>query len=134
MDALFDLLNDETQYDEEQTEKFLSLGYKISFDGSINNKSGTCGFKVSKRPYTTNDLWLLIEAVNGLKSVSETTSEHLKTVILSLANIYEIPSLSVETFVPEKHETSRDKVLMNLPVINDAIKKEQADKLCIQSL
>ena len=67
LDALFDLLNDETQYDEEQTEKFLSLGYKISFDGSINNKSGTRGFKVSKRPYTTNDLWLLIEAVNGLK-------------------------------------------------------------------
>ena len=122
LDVLFDLLNDETEYDEEQIEKLLSLGYEISFDGSINNKSGTRGFKVSKRPYTTNDLWLLIEAVNGLKSVSETTSEHLKTVILSLANIYEIPSLSVETFVPEKHETSRDKVLMNLPVINDAIK------------
>ena len=125
LDALFTILNEEYEYDEDQIANLLQLGYEVSYDGSIHNKSGTRGFKLSKRPYTTNDLWLLIEAVNGLKSVSETTSEHLKTVILSLANIFEIPSLSVDTFVPEKHEASRDKVLVNIPVIGEAIRKNK---------
>ena len=114
-DALFDFFNEEYEYDEEVVTKLLTLGYEVSYDGSVNNKSGTRGFKLSKRPYSTNDLWLLIEAVNGLKTISEGTSEHLKEIILSLANIFEVQSLSIDTYVPEKYEASRDKILINLP-------------------
>ena len=124
-DILFDLLNEEYEYDEELVTNLLSLNYKVSFDGSTNNKSGTRGFKVSKRPYNTNDLWLLIEAINGLKSVSEETSQHLKEIILSLANIFEVQSLSIDTYVPERHEASRDIILLNLPKINEAITKNK---------
>lgn len=124
-DILFDLLNKEYEYDEELVTKLLTLNYSVSFDGSTNNKSGTRGFKVSKRPYSTNDLWLLIEAINGLKSVSEETSQHLKEIILSLANIFEVQSLSLDTYVPERHEASRDRILLNLPKINEAIVKNK---------
>ena len=124
-DILFDILNSEYEYDEDLTTKLLELDYKITYDGSINNLSATRGFKVASRPYNTNDLWLLIEAVNGLKSVSEETSAHLKRLVMTLANIFEVQSLSIDTYVPEKHETSRDAVLVNLPKINEGIKKNK---------
>lgn len=124
-DILFDLLNKDYEYDEELITKLLTLNYKVAFDGSTNNKSQTRGFKMAKRPYGTNDLWLLIEAVNGLKSISEETSEHLKSIILSLGNIYEVQSLSIDTYVPERHESSRDRILINLPKINEAITKNK---------
>ncbi len=126
-DILFEILNDEFEYeyDEELTTKLLELDYKISYDARINNMSGTRGFKMAKRPYNTNDLWLLIEAVNGLKSISEDTSDHLKKIILSLANIFELQSLSIDTYVPNRIESARDMILVNIPRINVAIRNNK---------
>lgn len=124
-DILFDILNDEFEYDEELTTQLVALDYEISYDARVNNMSGTRGFKMAKRPYGTNDLWLLIEAVNGLKSVSEETSNRLKNIILSLANIFEMQSLSIDTYVPNRNETTRDMILVNIPKINIAIKNNK---------
>ena len=124
-DILFNILNDEFKYDEELTTQLVALDYEISYDARVNNMSGTRGFKMAKRPYGTDDLWLLIEAVNGLKSVSEETSNRLKNIILSLANIFEMQSLSIDTYVPNRNETTRDMILVNIPKINIAIKNNK---------
>ena len=103
----------------------LKLNYLVEFDGSKSNLSGNRGFKMSKRPYTTMDLELLIEAINSMRTISQKKADHLTEVVKSLANIYEFNLLSTNAFVPNRKDVPRDGVYESFPQIQQAIKNNK---------
>ncbi len=108
--------------DGEEIADQLKLNYLVEFDGSKSNLSGNRGFKMSKRPYTTMDLELLIEAINSMRTISQKKADHLTEVVKSLANIYEFNLLDTNAFVPDRKDVPRDGVYESFPQIQQAIK------------
>ena len=111
--------------DGEEIAEQLKLNYLVEFDGSKSNLSGNRGFKMSKRPYTTMDLELLIEAINSMRTISQKKADHLTEVVKSLANIYEFNLLSTNAFVPDRKDVPRDGVYESFPQIQQAIKNNK---------
>lgn len=111
--------------DGEEIAEQLKLNYFVEFDGSKSNLSGNRGFKMSKRPYTTMDLELLIEAINSMRTISQKKADHLTEVVKSLANIYEFNLLSTNAFVPDRKDVPRDGVYESFPQIQQAIKNNK---------
>ena len=103
----------------------LKLNHLVEFDGSKSNLSGNRGFKMSRRPYTTMDLELLIESINSMRTISQVKADHLTEVVKSLANIYEYNLLSTNAFVPNRKDIPRDGVYECFPIIQEAIKKNK---------
>ena len=111
--------------DGEEIANQVRLNYSVEFDGSKSNLSGNRGFKMSKRPYTTMDLELLIEAINSMRTISQKKADHLTEVVKSLANIYEFNLLSTNAFVPDRKDVPRDGVYDSFPQIQQAIKNNK---------
>lgn len=121
IDDILALLNKEIDFDldELEIEERDLLGYEVEYDAVQH------GYKVSRRPYTFEELRLLAECVRASKFISKSQEQHLLAAIENLCSDYQIEELQNEVYLVGRNKTTNKHIMGTMLKINQAIRQNK---------